>query len=126
MAIDIPQLQASLEAEKQTLEKDLAIVARHTPGSKADWEVRPIDDGPDTQFNDEVADNLEDMEEREATEIELEARLANVNLALQKISAGTYGQCEVCQTPIEPERLGANAAARTCIAHRDQEKPLRV
>ncbi|UOY02003.1 TraR/DksA family transcriptional regulator [Blastococcus sp. PRF04-17] len=42
-------------------------------------------------------------------------RLADVETALARRSAGAYGSCENCGRPIAPERLAARPAARTCI-----------
>lgn len=43
----------------------------------------------------------------------LQTRLTDVNAALGKIEAGTFGICEVSGEPIEADRLEANPAART-------------
>ncbi|MCP2266897.1 TraR/DksA family transcriptional regulator [Promicromonospora thailandica] len=42
--------------------------------------------------------------------------LADVDAALARIAAGTYGSCERCGQPVAPERLLARPTARTCIA----------
>jgi RNA polymerase-binding protein DksA len=42
-------------------------------------------------------------------------RLADVEAALARREAGTYGICETCGRPIAPERLAARPAARDCI-----------
>ncbi len=42
--------------------------------------------------------------------------LADVDAALAKVDAGTYGTCEVCGGPIGEGRLEARPTARTCIA----------
>ena len=42
-------------------------------------------------------------------------RLADVEAALERRAAGSYGICETCGRPIAPERLTARPAARTCI-----------
>jgi DnaK suppressor protein len=42
-------------------------------------------------------------------------RLAEVEAALARREAGTYGICESCGRPIAPGRLEARPAARTCI-----------
>ena len=44
--------------------------------------------------------------------------------ALEKIKNGTFGNCEICNTPIEVDRLMVNAAARTCKTHLDDERDL--
>jgi RNA polymerase-binding protein DksA len=41
--------------------------------------------------------------------------LEEVESALSRIDAGTYGQCETCGRPIAPERLEARPTARTCV-----------
>jgi DnaK suppressor protein len=43
------------------------------------------------------------------------AHLAEIDAALTRLSAGTYGVCERCGGPIAPERLEARPVARTCI-----------
>jgi DnaK suppressor protein len=42
-------------------------------------------------------------------------RLADVDAALARRTAGDYGRCETCGRPIGDERLAARPAARTCI-----------
>ena len=41
--------------------------------------------------------------------------LAEVDAALARVSAGTYGRCERCGQPIAPARLDARPTARLCI-----------
>ena len=40
-----------------------------------------------------------------------------IDAALEKMEKGTYGICEVCNKPIEEDRLEANPAAKTCKEH---------
>ncbi len=42
-------------------------------------------------------------------------RLADVDAALARRRAGTYGRCEVCGRPIPAERLAVRPATRTCV-----------
>ncbi|WP_323791272.1 TraR/DksA family transcriptional regulator [Nocardioides sp.] len=42
--------------------------------------------------------------------------LAEVDAALARVAAGTYGRCEECEEPIGEGRLEARPAARTCIS----------
>ena len=44
-----------------------------------------------------------------------EHRLADVRAALARVDDGTYGRCERCGGPIEPERLEARPTARTHV-----------
>jgi RNA polymerase-binding protein DksA len=41
--------------------------------------------------------------------------LAEVEAALARLDAGTYGTCERCGEPIAEDRLEARPVARTCI-----------
>ena len=43
-------------------------------------------------------------------------RLTDIDAALARIDAGTYGTCESCGEPISPGRLEARPTARTCIS----------
>lgn len=42
--------------------------------------------------------------------------LAEVQAALARLSAGTYGQCTDCGEPVAPQRLAVQPAARRCLA----------
>ena len=57
-----------------------------------------------------------------AAEIAADATLAHavesleeVDAALQRIEAGTYGSCELCQEPIPVERLEIVPTAARCV-----------
>ncbi|ADV46106.1 RNA polymerase-binding protein DksA [Nitratifractor salsuginis] len=47
------------------------------------------------------------------------AELNEIEIALGKIKAGTYGICEMCEEPIGIERLKVKNFARYCIACRE-------
>lgn len=61
---------------------------------------------------DENAAEVATFEENLAIEGDLEHSLAEVQAALKKIDAGTYGRCENCGNPIPRERLLAFPTAR--------------
>ena len=105
-----------LEAEAKNLEMELATVGRKNPDNKTDWEATEKMD-IDPADDDEVADSIEEYENNKGILNQLEMRLKEVNLALEKIEKGTYGICEVSGEPIEEDRLEANPAAKTCKAH---------
>jgi RNA polymerase-binding transcription factor DksA len=111
------EYKKKLEEEKILLESELETIGIKNPKDN-DWEAvpPPVEDGEDTDENDK-ADRFEDYEERSATLGTLETRLQDVILALGKIGTDKYGICEVSGEPIEPERLKANPAARTCSKH---------
>lgn len=121
MDLDIQKFKDRLEKEKDELEKSLSEVAQKNPDRPSDWETTPVPAEGDTEMHDEVADMLEDLEEREATESELEQSLHQINQALERIADGTYGLCHICQQPIEPERLEVSPEATTCKAHLNED-----
>lgn len=43
--------------------------------------------------------------------------MAEVDTALARLDAGTYGLCETCREPIETERLAADPLVRFCLDH---------
>jgi DnaK suppressor protein len=46
-----------------------------------------------------------------------ERHLSEIDAALQRITDGAYGRCEVCGEAIPEQRLRARPTARTCITH---------
>jgi RNA polymerase-binding transcription factor DksA len=74
-------------------------------GELADADQHPADTGAET-FN----------RERDLGILEsIDAELSDVEAALAKLEAGTYGSCEACGQPIGEDRLAALPAARFCI-----------
>jgi len=50
-------------------------------------------------------------------EVRLERLLVEVDAALERAAAGTFGLCETCHDPVEPERLIADPLLRFCLDH---------
>lgn len=117
MAIDIAHLKDKLLREKALLERELASVGRINPDDPNDWEPTAAELNVGRAEMEERAAEITDFEERSAVESRLEERYREINAALERIEAGTYGICEVSGMPIEIERLEANPAARTSKAH---------
>lgn len=116
---NISDLKNMLLEEKARLVSELSGVGHKNPDIEGDWEPSAPDlNNPTADVND-VADSIEAFEGNAAIEVELEARLLEVDAALARIEAGTYGICHVCGAAIEDARLNANPAAPTCIAHRE-------
>lgn len=117
MILDPTPFKKKLLAEKDELEKELATAGRRNPDNPRDWEATPEDRDTPVVSRDEVADKLESFEENVAIVRQLEARLAEVRDALERIENGNFGHCTSCGAVIETERLHANPAAKTCKAH---------
>lgn len=115
--------ESNLQKLKAELTKELSTIAIQNPETD-DWELSPDSSFVNTADSNEQADLAEDTDERIALLAELETRYRNVVRALEKIAAGTYGICEISGGEIETARLEANPAARTCIAHKEEEADL--
>jgi RNA polymerase-binding transcription factor len=97
-------LRRELEAEKAQLSRRLAELGHG--GS------------PSLSFDQNFADSSQVTAERaevEALATSLQESLGEVEDALAKFDAGTYGKCESCGQDIAPARLEAAPAARLCI-----------
>ena len=109
----LEELRANLEAEKDSLEEELAEHGRKVGG---DWQGTSQSKGDEADPTD-AADNIEELSINVPLVEELEKRHKEIRKALEKMDQGTYGHCEVCREPIDIDRLEANPAATTCITH---------
>jgi len=53
---------------------------------------------------------------------QLNTLLREVDLALGRVEEGTFGLCETCHDPIEPERLAVDPLIRRCLDHLTAEE----
>lgn len=103
---DPSQLRDQLAAERADLERQLAEL--ETDGSAA----------PD--FDENFADSAQvaaEQGENAALAANFRDQLVEVEGALERLDAGTYGTCEACGKEITAARLEAMPAARFCIDH---------
>ena len=76
-------------------------------------------------FDENFADSGQVTAERgevEALSGQLNETLQDIEDALAKFDAGTYGRCESCGQPIPEARLEAMPAARLCISCASQRR----
>ena len=102
----LADIRASLEEERDKLLQQLAALGEGPGGSLA--------------FDQNFADSSQVTAERAEVEAlvgSLRDSLADVEHALAKFEAGTFGLCEECGQAIAPARLEAKPAARYCIEH---------
>lgn len=105
-----PELAADVRRELEALRADL--LARNQ-------ELSVTSDDP-LAYDDNFADSGQvaaELGENQALLAANQEQLDDVQNALEKIAAGTYGTCESCGEPISDARLEAMPAARYCIAH---------
>jgi RNA polymerase-binding protein DksA len=98
-----------LESEHKRLTEEFAQL--QTTASSTD-ERR--EGSPFGKREEEATETLE-LEKRLALENRLRQELAKVEHALEKIEKGTYGLCDNCGQPIDPERLEALPQASLCM-----------
>jgi RNA polymerase-binding transcription factor DksA len=121
--IDLQKYQTKLDDLLTTITKDLASVAKHDSNTD-DWEAVPDNTDLNSADINLEADAIESWNERRATVSALEIEYRDIKRALQKITAGTFGLCEISGEPIEEERLEAKPTARTNMAHLNEEGQL--
>jgi DnaK suppressor protein len=111
-------VRAQLTQEREHLMTQLRNIGR-APRDEASG--RPADrEGGELDFDEGFADSGQVTAERgevDALASTLLENLKDVDDALTKLDAGSYGRCEVCGEPIAPARLEAMPSARTCIEH---------
>ena len=107
---DVTELYERLKKEKAQLSEKLhQLRARGQPASGERREGSPFGK------REEEADEAFELEKRLALEKSLTGALTEVEHALQKYEAGTYGMCDSCGQPIEPARLEALPQANLCL-----------
>ena len=97
-------LRDQLQEERERVREQLANLGRG--------------DAADLDFDENFADSGQVTAERgevEALSGQLSETLQDIEDALAKFDAGTYGECESCHQRIPEARLEAMAAARLCI-----------
>jgi DnaK suppressor protein len=109
------QIRSRLEAERNRIQDELGQL---TTG-------RPLDErregSPFGKREEEATESME-LEKRLALEKRLKALLVEVERAIQKLDAGTYGYCDICNLHIDPARLEALPQAILCVSCRQKVK----
>ena len=120
--IALEELRGALEAEKDSLEEELASHGR-VQSDSGDWQGASVGFEGEAADPNDAADQIEELVTNVPLVEELEGRHKDVEDALEKIENGLYGKCEECGEAIPLKRLEANPAARTCKKHLGQENP---
>ncbi len=102
-------LRARLESAQKRLNEEL---------EQLKSSVRPADErregSPFGKREEEATESFE-LERRLTLEKRLRDQLADVEHALKKFEDGSYGLCDNCGKPIDPERLEALPQASLCL-----------
>jgi DnaK suppressor protein len=115
VALDIAKVRTRLEGDKKRLLGELEQLSVAGRPSEERREGSPFG-----KREEEATESLE-LERRLALERGIKEQLTAIEFALAKITAGTYGKCDVCGRPIEPVRLEALPQARRCMSCKSLE-----
>lgn len=105
----------NLEKERQRLIAELAKLKV----SIEDTEIRR--EGSPFGKREEEADEVAELEKKLIMQKHLSETLAEIERALEKYRAGTYGICDRCGKPIEPGRLEALPQANLCLSCKSKQ-----
>jgi RNA polymerase-binding protein DksA len=111
--IDVESFKTRLLEERERTVKAIAYLHEENRGTTED-EARELSGGSDNHLAD-IATHTYDRELDSTLEESEEVHLSHVEAALKRIDAGTYGICENCGRPIQPERLEAMPWVTLCI-----------
>lgn len=115
MTADYKKLRTQLESEKKRLTEELEQLQTNVPTSEERREGSPFG-----KREEEATETLE-LEKRLALENRIRQELVGIEHALQKFEEGTYGFCDNCGQPIDPERLEALPQASLCLNCKAQQ-----
>jgi DnaK suppressor protein len=108
-----------LESQLKALEAERVTYVRQAESLQAEADSLTEDREPgDVQFDEESGegDTLAVERERDlALSAQARAAIEQIDEAIAKIKAGTYGECENCGTTIPEERLEALPHAALCV-----------
>ena len=114
--LDLSRFRQILEEQRAALRAELADLQIETANTNQ-TEGYGIKNHPA-----EDATELFLRERNLAISNDLRRELEEVEHALQRIEAGSYGVCEDCGEPINPERLEARPMAAYCIRHQREHE----
>jgi YteA family regulatory protein len=111
--MNVEKFRKRLLEEKARLEAQVHDIVEQDSGSSQQDEVSEL-----SNYDQHPADAATELFQRErdlALEENDRDALEQIEVALQKIENGTYGQCDRCKKPIAPARLEALPYATLCI-----------
>jgi DnaK suppressor protein len=118
--LDTERFRTILVEERQRVLDAISYLHEETPGSLAD-ETEEIVGSVDNHLAETASATL-DREIDYTLEENSEHVLAEIEAALERIEAGTYGTCRTCGQPIAEERLEAIPYATQCIDCKRREE----
>jgi RNA polymerase-binding protein DksA len=111
--MDSERFRTALLEERSRIEGAIEYLHRETPGSLED-ETEEMIGASDNHLGDSAAGTL-DREIDYTLEGHSGQVLIQIDAALERIEAGSFGMCTNCGKPIAEERLEARPWANLCI-----------
>ena len=102
-------VRAQLETEHKRFAEELAKLQSSASTSEERREGSPFG-----KREEEATETME-LEKRLALENRVRQEMSGIEHALEKFEKGTYGLCENCGQPIDPERLEVRPQAALCM-----------
>jgi RNA polymerase-binding protein DksA len=118
-AKDLQVMKAKLLEERDRIASDLDALEESTTQTPKD------SSGDLSSYSSHMADQGSDSMEREKAFLFASVkrrRLDELDLALERIAAGTFGTCESCGKPIPVKRLERMPGASLCVACKELEE----
>jgi DnaK suppressor protein len=119
VSINVERFRSLLLDERQRVVDAIDNIHSENPGSLGDetddslFQDNHLGDAATATFDREMASTLEDN----STHV-----LSEIDAALERIDAGTFGTCRVCGRPIGEERLEALPWATLCIEDKRKQE----
>ncbi|HWJ10332.1 MAG TPA: TraR/DksA C4-type zinc finger protein [Nocardioides sp.] len=108
----VDDVRGRLEAEREEAVRRLAGLT----GQFDEVVAASRDTNADDEHDPEGATIAFERSQLAALVAQVRERVADVDAALDRLAAGTYGVCEVCGQPIPEARLEVRPTARTCVS----------
>jgi RNA polymerase-binding protein DksA len=115
MTTDFKMLRSRLKSERGRLIEELEQLKASANTTQERGEGSPFG-----KMAEEATKTLE-LEKLSALEKRIREQLVGVEHALHKFEEGTYGLCDNCGQPIDPERLEALPQASLCMNCKGQQ-----
>jgi len=110
----INKIKKLLAEERKEIEKELQMLAEKDKKLKEEWHTKFPEFDNEVSSLEEEADEVEEYDTKLSIKQSLENKLKDINLALEKIKKGNYGNCEKCRKKISQEKLLIYPETKTC------------
>lgn len=115
MTVDIQEMKKRLEAKRAEIQQNIAGLTEAYP--------QPNENGivsQDAEDFEDTAVDFQEMQQEQSIMVNEQALLTEVEEALKRIEAGTYGRCTACGEQIPDKRLEAMPWVALCV--KDEER----